>query len=289
MEPLLARFPPCLVATEMHTPLTHGVAWLVLRPPWLLHEMMQVHAVDAGAKGLVSNRLEPCRMFIPSSQVRSRSEGLGPNDALIEFMRARDDGIVSNWTPFVFAAPEFHVWMIEKLHDLVDLPGARVRLGHELQSSFMSESPRRGPIAVAIEILDCALEVGVELIGSSLAAEGASGKDWEPGKNIVTAAVLELLGHLRRPGWLARFIAVEVERAENRAGKIAKMLFDLSQHMLQMEDHCFSVHFVAFQANRIPLGGLNHRAGRRMTKAKDGPFTFRCIPCQFPVGIHLCG
>src|ERR1039458_6635994 len=116
MEPLFARFPPCLVATEMHTPLTHGVAWLVLRPPWLLHEMMQVHAVDAGAKGLVSNRLEPCRMFIPSSQVRSRSEGLGPNDALIEFMRARDDGIVSNWTPF---RSEEHTSELQSLRHLV--------------------------------------------------------------------------------------------------------------------------------------------------------------------------
>ena len=269
VKPLLAWFPPRLVAAEVHSPLAHCVAWLVLRPPWLLHKMMRVHAVDAGAKGRVSNGLEPCRMFIPASQVRGRSEGLGPNDALVEFMRTRDDWIVCNRTPLVFATPEFHVWMVKKLDYLVDFPGAGVRLGHELQSGFMSESARSGPIAIAIEILDRALEVGLELIGSSLTAEGAPGEDGKPRKDVVAAAVLELLGHLRRPCWLARFIAVEVERAQGRAGEVSKMPLDLSQHMLNMEGHCLGVHLVAFQANRIPLGGLDHRAGSCVSKAID--------------------
>ena len=138
MEPFLAWFPPGLIAAEVHPPLAHGVAWPELGSPWLLHKMMRVHSVDTRAKSLVSNGLEPSRMFIPTSQVGSSREGFGANDALVERMRAGNNGIGRNRTPLVFATPEFHVWMVKEFDNLFDFPRAGVGLGHELHTSFVT-------------------------------------------------------------------------------------------------------------------------------------------------------
>jgi hypothetical protein len=86
-EPCLTGFPPRLIAAKMDAPLSHGVAGAMLRPPWLLHEVMNVHAINPVAEGCIADRLEPCRMRLPISKLRACRKGLRTDDALTQSMR----------------------------------------------------------------------------------------------------------------------------------------------------------------------------------------------------------
>ena len=187
-------------------------------------------------------------------------------------------------TGLVVVGPELGHEAVDVRGDLGDFPRAAVGFARILDTGGAELAFDDGVVVFSEKVGDGAGEVGAIGFGAGPVADDAFSQGGEEGHGVVAAAVAELVSHARRPAGSAGLVAVEVEKLKAGPDQVAEMGAGFVDDVVEVELDGGAVEFVTFEADGLPLGGLDELALGCVAEAVDDPLTCRGGPVEPAIG-----